>query len=199
MGTRQDPQTARQHGKGRLGLASGANSNRGGFSLIELLVVFAILIALMGLLFPVVSRAKEHARRVACANNLRQLVTAVQMYAQDWGSVPVAPQGARLLGGRLEPYGAVGDVLVCPSDPGNPPNLQPGPCGMGGDTSYLYQAQPHRCEEMGIHGRLNLDPSSPVFLCVWHRTTLGTYSVARYDGSVKFERALPEPRLVRAR
>ena len=90
MGTRQDPQTARQHDERRLGRASGANSGRGGFSLIELLVVSAILIALMGLLFPVVSRAKEHARRVACANNLRQLVTAVQMYAQDWGSVPVA-------------------------------------------------------------------------------------------------------------
>jgi prepilin-type N-terminal cleavage/methylation domain-containing protein len=53
------------------------------FTLIELLVVIAIIAILVGLLFPVLARAKESGRRAQCMNNLRQIGLGIQMYRDD--------------------------------------------------------------------------------------------------------------------
>ncbi len=58
--------------------------SRPGFTLIELLVVLAVLSILAAVLFPVFAKAREKARQAVCASNLRQLVFAWQMYAQDY-------------------------------------------------------------------------------------------------------------------
>ena len=61
------------------------------FTLVELLVVVAILALLAGLLFPVFNTVRGKGRQVACLSNLRQIGMAVQMYAQDYDSmVPFA-------------------------------------------------------------------------------------------------------------
>jgi prepilin-type N-terminal cleavage/methylation domain-containing protein/prepilin-type processing-associated H-X9-DG protein len=53
------------------------------FTLVELLVVLAIMTVLLALLLPSLSHARERARRVGCINNLRQMITGALMYADD--------------------------------------------------------------------------------------------------------------------
>jgi prepilin-type N-terminal cleavage/methylation domain-containing protein/prepilin-type processing-associated H-X9-DG protein len=53
------------------------------FTLVELLVVLAIIGVLAALLVPALARGKAAARRTACASNLRQLALASQMYWSD--------------------------------------------------------------------------------------------------------------------
>src|SRR5690348_214309 len=55
-----------------------------GFTLIELLVVIAIIAILAAILFPVFANARERGRMASCTSNLRQIVTAWQLYSQDY-------------------------------------------------------------------------------------------------------------------
>ena len=59
------------------------NFGEKGFAIIELLVAVVVVATLMALLFPVIGRANESGKRAACANNLRQIGIALQMYADD--------------------------------------------------------------------------------------------------------------------
>ncbi len=55
-----------------------------GFTLIELLVVIAIIAILAAILFPVFAAARNKANSAGCLANLRQLGTAIDLYAQEW-------------------------------------------------------------------------------------------------------------------
>jgi prepilin-type N-terminal cleavage/methylation domain-containing protein/prepilin-type processing-associated H-X9-DG protein len=66
---------------------------RHGFTLVELLVVLAIVAILSSLLLPVVNRGKSKAKQANCLNNLKQINLAVRMYADEQGDKVAAPPG----------------------------------------------------------------------------------------------------------
>jgi prepilin-type N-terminal cleavage/methylation domain-containing protein/prepilin-type processing-associated H-X9-DG protein len=53
------------------------------FTLVELLVVIAVISLLAAMLFPVFFRAREKARQITCVSNLRQIGIAVALYNED--------------------------------------------------------------------------------------------------------------------
>ncbi len=94
---------------------------RRAFTLIELLVVIAIIAILAAILFPVFTQARAKGRQAKCMSNLRQLATAVLMYAEDYdeqlppsfswyGGWPGGPYWSE----RIQPYVRNKPIGVCP-------------------------------------------------------------------------------------
>ena len=65
---------------------------RAAFTLVELLVVMAIIVMLVGLLLPAVQAARESSRRGQCCNNLRQIGQAVQDFHSKYRYLPSSPR-----------------------------------------------------------------------------------------------------------
>lgn len=106
-------------------------ARRRGFTLIELLVVIAIIAILASILFPVFARARESARQTACRSNVKQILTATQMYTDDYDEVypivhAVIPSTTTVIytwAEALNPYVKNTQVWKCNSDPKMDDNL----------------------------------------------------------------------------
>src|SRR5947207_2844774 len=90
-----------------------ADCRRAGFTLVELLVVVALIALLAGILLPVFAQAREKGRQTACISNLKQLAAGMRLYSEDYDeALPLAvghQAGDRLIFpmswmGRLMPY-----------------------------------------------------------------------------------------------
>lgn len=68
--------------------ASQIDGKRNAFTLIEMLIVIAIIAILAGLLFPAISKVKEQSKRIQCVSNLRNIGLALHLYANEWGQYP---------------------------------------------------------------------------------------------------------------
>jgi general secretion pathway protein G len=110
------------------------------FTLIEVIVVLAIISLLAALLFPAFLTARGKARQVVCASNLRQSGLGIAMYAQDydglyphavdpsdraapggWGLFPEFAEAIPSIGlvqEVLQPYLSSRQVFACPADKG---------------------------------------------------------------------------------
>ena len=64
--------------------------DRDGFSLIELMVVIAIIVILTALLLPALNRAIGRARQTQCMNNVRQLGTGLQQFVSEYHHYPLS-------------------------------------------------------------------------------------------------------------
>jgi prepilin-type N-terminal cleavage/methylation domain-containing protein/prepilin-type processing-associated H-X9-DG protein len=101
------------------------HATKPGFTLIEILVVIAIIALLAAILFPVFAMVRRKARESSCASNLKQLGLAVLQYTQDyderypmsyngadgWSSGTLQPSST--LVGMLEPYVKNGQIWFC--------------------------------------------------------------------------------------
>ncbi|MDQ3621584.1 MAG: type II secretion system GspH family protein [Verrucomicrobiota bacterium] len=116
-----------------------------GFSLIELILVVAIIALSASLLFPVSASIMDRANTQKCLENLRQIGIAVHLAAVDndnrYPRIEIDPQnpiyapeeGAKPLHEALLPYGITDKVLQCPADL-NGPNWY-----SRVKTSYMWQ------------------------------------------------------------
>ena len=74
---------------------------RNAFTLLELLVVVTIIAVLLALLLPFITRSREAARRMSCANNFKQIGLAIQNYDAAFKQMPSLMSGTKSNGHRL--------------------------------------------------------------------------------------------------
>lgn len=112
---------------------------RRAFTLIELLVVIATIGILAALLLPALARSKESGRRVACANNLRQLGLSLLMYSDDHDGLFPPCALIDSWPTLLQPNYQNFDVLLCPTEGLAAAAIQPGQADSA-PRSYIMNA-----------------------------------------------------------
>ncbi len=93
-------------GKNRIAQDRRHRKRQDPFTLIELLIVIAIIAILASLLLPALGRAKETAKRIACLSNVKQCVIALHHYLQDNEQFPYQNNFGPPNNGTFSVYGA---------------------------------------------------------------------------------------------
>ena len=148
------------------------NGSRTGFTLIEMLIVTAILAGIAAILFPVFQKIRENARATACLSNYHQIGLAIHMYANDSdGQTP--PDGGSF-GGLIAdctPYARSSAIFACPDDYDRQDEGRSGSYRM----ASLYQGLPVTCGWQ--------DPYNPAVTAQPAQTTLAYEAEQDYGQS----------------
>ncbi len=102
---------------------AGNRRNICAFTLVELLVVIAVIAILAAMLLPALGKASAKAQQVKCASNLQQVHLGFRMYADDFGGrLPLTAHSTtetnQMWIRKLRPYvGNSEAIRLCPADP----------------------------------------------------------------------------------
>jgi prepilin-type N-terminal cleavage/methylation domain-containing protein/prepilin-type processing-associated H-X9-DG protein len=129
----------------RRGIRPGAPSARSGFSLIELVVVLALMIILTTMMWGFGSESRQHAAQRACRQNLEKIYVALQIYAKDFsGRLPAttnAETSEEPLSLLVPRYTVDTSIFICPGGKDSP--LLSGVSFAGRKISYAYYMDQH--------------------------------------------------------
>lgn len=165
-------------------------------TLIELLIVIAVIAVMAGLIYSVMVQSRKRAYLGACISNLRQLVLAVHAYEDDWGMIPMRYNPIHetesgefgFVTQLIYPYVKDRRIYICPNDPTpETDSIWDRPIIWRGEnwaTSYEYYVTKWNLERKGIH----IPPVPPklvLFSCFKHVRSLNVYLISRYDGTIE--------------
>jgi len=166
-------------------------------TLVELVIVCAIIALLLGIFWTLTSSVREKGRQIQCMNNLKQIHLALVMYKENWAityqpaegvlphqlGLPVIPEYYDL----LSPYLKDIKVFICPNDYEYPKT---------GVFSYVWHWPPYP-----YHGSPFLDGAFSLYKrevkcgerfvlldCPWHgarQKTDSFYILLRWNGQVR--------------
>lgn len=145
---------------------------RRAFTLLEVLVVLALIGILAAIMFPVIGRAREQARRTTCTTQLHQVGLAIALYRQDYTGLPAH------LSNICPQYLSNPAVLLCPSDAKRGQHagtlLLEGNLLLPTGVSYQYFPRWEKALELGWYepwphpGNGKWDDLTPAVGCAWH-------------------------------
>lgn len=115
---RQGQDASRHCVSGGIGLNSGMNVSRNGFSLIELLIVLALMCIMSVMLYGFGSRSHQRTQQQLCGDNLQKIYIALQIYGNDFkGTLPQktnAVTSEDVLQVLVPKYTADTTIFICP-------------------------------------------------------------------------------------
>jgi prepilin-type N-terminal cleavage/methylation domain-containing protein len=158
------------------------------FTVLEMLVVLAVIVALAALLLPVLTAARKRSLTVPCASHLHQLHLAWEMYREDYeGTYPAIIT-------QIFPYVRNRKVFTCPLDHfgGASPHATK---RLSAPVSYFYLLSDDINSAKNIEILRRNDPHHGVFYCVLHGTPCrglnaknsfeGDVLLVRTDGAIR--------------
>ncbi|HEY7120224.1 MAG TPA: prepilin-type N-terminal cleavage/methylation domain-containing protein [Tepidisphaeraceae bacterium] len=152
---------------------------RTAFTFVELLIVIGIIALLLGILLPVISRARASGYSVSCLSNLHQISTAFNLYANDnQGRFPDPVAAQQSWESLLFSYVPSRESFHCQADGGLFDKLR---------SSYDWRDTPNPLTTLA--GKVNLEIHRPKAVVVfdalpdWH--VKGQINAAMADGSVE--------------